>query len=314
MKIKKLLFIIIWIFSFAICFVSASAPSFDKNFAKYLTDSTPDEEGRIETVFSICIDKDKTIKENIRNLFFPNQIKPTDNCGSSAGWQFRDLVRTLGFVILFLFLVMTWVKLILSAKDSAETKKAISGLIYIWYWAFLLFGATWILGSVLNIETIQNSWDLVDKVQNWLFFQILSFFKILAFFIAIVMIAFYGFKMMSAMDQSDKTKAAKTWIVNVIIALVFIKIIDYVFYIAKASDFALRAKEVILDLSKFLWYALWATFVITLIYAGFLMITSWWKEDTFKKARWYIVNILISAVVIFLFLLILYQIFSEFTW
>lgn len=314
MTIKKLIIPIIWFLSLFICFVSAAAPTFEKNFAKHLLNASPDEEGRVETVFSICVDKDKTIKENIRNLFFPNQIKPTDNCSSSAWWQLRDLVRTLWFVVLFIFLVLTWVKLIMNAKDSAETKKAISGLIYIWYWAFLLFWATWILWSVLNIDTVQRSWDLVNKIQNWLFFQILSFFKILAFFIAIVMIAFYGFKMMSAMDQSDKTKAAKTWIVNVIIALVFIKIIDYIFYIAKASDFALRAKEVILDLSKFLWYALWATFVIALIYAWFLMVTSWGKEETFKKARWYIVNILISAVVIFLFLLILYQIFNEFTW
>jgi len=66
-------------------FTSAAAPSFDKNFAKYLTDETPDQYGRVETVFSICIDKDKTIKENIRNLFFPNQISPTDNCGATAG-------------------------------------------------------------------------------------------------------------------------------------------------------------------------------------------------------------------------------------
>lgn len=309
---KKLILSIIWVLSFVTAYVSAAAPSFDKNFANYLTDETPDEYGRVETVFSICIDKDKTIKENIRNLFFPNQITPTDNCSASAWWQLRDVIRSLWFVILFLFLVMAWVKLVISAKDWAETKKAISWLIYIWYWAFLLFWATWILGSVLNIDTLQNSWDLVNKVQNWLFFQILSFFKIFAFFAAIVMIAFYWFKMMSAMDQADKTKAAKTWIINVIIALILIKVIDYVFYIAQATDFVTRAKEVILDVSKFLWYALWATFVVTLLYAWFTMVTSGWKEETFKKARWYIVNIVISAIVIFFFLLIVYQIFNEF--
>ncbi len=314
MNIKKLSLVIVWFISCIISFASAAAPSFDKNFAKYLTDSTPDEYGRVETVFSICVDKDKTIKENIRNLFFPNQIAPSGNCSSTAGWQLRDVVRSLWFVVLFIFLVLAWVKLILNAKDWAETKKAITSIMYILYWAFLLFWATWILGSVLNVDSLQNSWDLVSKVQNWLFFQILSFFKVLAFFVAIIMIAFYGFKMMSAMDQADKTKAAKTWIVNVIVSLIFIKIIDYVFYIAQALDFATRAKEVILDVSKFLWYALWATFVITLLYAWFIMVTSWWKEETFKKARWYIVNIFISAVVIFLFLLILYQIFNEFGW
>lgn len=312
MKIKNLLISFIWVAACFMSFASAAAPSFDKNFAKYMTDETPDQYWRVETIFSICVDKDKTIKENIRNLFFPNQVSPTDNCGASAWWQLRDVVKALWFILLFIFLVMAWVKLILNAKDWAETKKAISSIIYIWYWAFLLFWATWILGSVLNIDTLQNSTDLVNKVQNWLFFQILSFFKVLAFFIAIIMIAVYWFRMMAAMDQADKTKAAKTWIVNVIIALIFIKIIDYIFYIAQASDFVSRAKEVILDVSKFLWYALWATFVVALLYAWFTMVTSWWKEETFKKARWYVVNILISAVVIFFFLLILYQIFNEF--
>lgn len=312
MTIKSLIIWLLWSIAFMMSFVSAAAPSFDKNFAKYLTDETPDQYWRVETIFSICVDKDKTIKENIRNLFFPNQVSPTDNCWATAWGQLRDVVKALWFILLFVFLVMAWVKLILNAKDWAETKKAISSIIYILYWAFLLFWATWILGSVLNIDSLQNSTDLVNKVQNWLFFQILSFFKVFAFFAAIVMIAVYWFKMMSAMDQADKTKAAKTWITNVIIALIFIKIIDYVFYIAQASDFVSRAKEVILDVSKFLGYALWATFVVALLYAWFSMVTSGGKEETFKKAKWYIVNILISAVVIFLFLLVLYQIFNEF--
>jgi hypothetical protein len=41
-----------------------------------------------------------------------------------------------------------------------------------------------------------------------LFFKIISTLKALAFFVAIVMVVVYGFKMMSVSDQATKTKTA----------------------------------------------------------------------------------------------------------
>jgi hypothetical protein len=60
--------------------VFAAAPSFQDNFADYLTDETPDRYGRVETVFSICIDRNISLMQNIRNLFYPNAIAPTSPC------------------------------------------------------------------------------------------------------------------------------------------------------------------------------------------------------------------------------------------
>ena len=51
----------------------AAAPSFNDNFANYLTDATPDQYGRVETVFNICIDRNISLMDNIKNLFYPNQ-------------------------------------------------------------------------------------------------------------------------------------------------------------------------------------------------------------------------------------------------
>lgn len=63
------------------CSVSfATSPSFDDNFAQYLTDDTPDSYGRVETVFSLCIDKDISLMANIRNLFYPNAIAVSTSC------------------------------------------------------------------------------------------------------------------------------------------------------------------------------------------------------------------------------------------
>lgn len=65
------------------------------------------------------------------------------------------------------------------------------------------------MGTVLNIGDIQGSGQLIDRVQNSLFLQILSFFKVLAFFAAIIMLVVSGFRMMSAMDKSDKVTIAR---------------------------------------------------------------------------------------------------------
>lgn len=292
---------------------SAAAPSFNDNFANYLTDATPDKYGRVETVFSICIDRDLSLMENIRNIFYPNANTPTSWCSAgSQWWQLWVLIRAIWFIILFVFLVVTWINFILKAKEPDWAKKAFSSLIYILYGAFLVFGVTWILGTVLNIGDLQGSGQLVDRVQNWLFLQILSFFKVLAFFLAIIMLVVTGFRMMAAMDKSEKVTAARKWAINIVIALVFIKVIDYIFYIAQTPSFSSQAADMIVNVAVVLWWILWSLFVLALFYAGYLLIASSGKEEAMKKAKWIIVNIFVIALVIFLFLLIVYQIFNEF--
>ena len=306
-----------WILAIVLWFVctsfaSAKAPSFDNNFAKYLTDSTPDQYGRVETVFNICIDRSKSLMENVRNLFYPNPLVRSI-CGgqTSAGGQLRELIRVIGLGIMFVFVILAGVNFIMDAKTDWPKKAAIS-LLYISYWAFMIFGVTWLLGVVLNVDALRWSVDLVDKVQNNLFLQILGLFKVLAFFVAILMIVVYGFQMMAAMDKEDKVKAARTGIVNVIISLVFIKIIDYVFYIAQLSDFAKRASDMIIDIAKILRYFVGFAFIVAIFYAWFLLFTSWGKEDAFKKTKSILINIFLVSLVIFLFLLLIYQIFNQF--
>ncbi len=295
----------------------AAAPSFDTNFAKYLTDATPDAYGRVETVFSLCIDRKLTLMQNVQNLFFPSTVVSTVTNGNPAcvdqsGWQLWILIRDLAIVLMFVFLVLAGVNLIMKAKDADGPKKSFSSLMYIAYGAFLIFGVIRILWTVLNLPNIQWTAQLVDRVQNGLFLQILSFFKVLGFFLAIVMMVVTGFKIMGAMDQSDKLKTAKKWVMNIIIALVLIKIIDYVYYIAQSPSFASKAGDLIVSVAIVMWYILGAMLVAAIFYAGFLLISSSGKEDAMKKATGLIVNIVIVAAVVFMFLLITYQIFNEF--
>ena len=94
--------------------------------------------------------------------------------------------------------------------------------------------------------------------------------------------------------------------------MVFIKVVDYLFYIAQTPAFSAKAADLIVNVAITLGWILGALFVLALFYAGYLLIVSSGKEDAMKKAKSIIVNIFIVAVVIFLFLLIVYQVFNEF--
>jgi hypothetical protein len=66
------------------------------------------------------------------------------------------------------------------------------------------------------------------------------------------MLVYYGYQMMIAFDKEDKIKAARTGILNVILALVFIKVIDFLYYIAQQDSFGDEANNLILVIAKFL--------------------------------------------------------------
>jgi len=76
--------------------------------------------------------------------------------------------------------------------------------------------------------------------------------KGLAFFVAIVFLVIYGYRIMAATDEEEKLKTAKTGILNIIIALVAIKVVDYLYYIAQAQSFATDAANLILQVATVL--------------------------------------------------------------
>lgn len=86
---KKKLSLIIFLFlataGLATVAYAQIAPSFQNNFGDYLVDDTPDEFGRVETVFNFngCISRDFSLRQNIQNLFYPNIINPSIVCTSS---------------------------------------------------------------------------------------------------------------------------------------------------------------------------------------------------------------------------------------
>jgi len=291
------------------------APSFDRNFGRFLTSDTPDEFGRVENVFNLCIRRDISLRENIIRLFYPSRLPPafdSDEWCSAARWGiFRDIFRRLWVALLFIFFIMAGIQLVLRASDDEKRKTAFMSMLYILYGWFLFLWSTWILWDVLNISNLQWSEQLVDNLENNLFLQILTLLKGLAFFVAIVFLVIYGYRIMAATDEEEKLKTAKTGILNIIIALVAIKVVDYLYYIAQAQSFATDAANLILQVATVLWYIIGAMFMLSIFYLGFLLLTGRWEEETLTKAKNIVVTILLSGLVIFLFLLIIYQVMRE---
>ena len=319
--IKYIIFGLVFAFASTIFFQNQSnaavwvPPSYENNFSQHLTNGVPDSEWRVESVYDLWIDSDKSLKENIRCLFYPNSYMVPWCDAASAGGKIRDVVRYLWFALLVLYLVMAGIDLVIDWRDSEKVKTALKSLMFILYGSLLFFWVTWMLWWVLSIETVQWTEGLVDALQSGpdsLFFKILTALKALAFFIAIIVMVFYGFRIMNASNQADKVKTLMRWIMNVVLALVIIKVIDYIYYIAQLPSFTERATEFIMEIAKIMWFLMWSWLVLMIFYAGFLLLTDQWKSENMKKAKNIIIWVLLAALVVFILLLIMYQLFAEF--
>jgi hypothetical protein len=95
-----------------------------------------------------------------------------------------------------------------------------------------------------------------------------------------------------------------------------IKWIDFIYYLtADSQNFITNASNFIINIAKVFGWIYWVVTVIMVIVAWYLYITDGWSWSNFKKASNVLINILLSALVLFGFLLIVYQIFAEFqTW
>lgn len=288
-------------------YVGTTAISFAQNPLKFKNDFASKllEWSAGEAVFDLSIDDEAWLYDNITNIFYP---------WTDGENNLRRLVRTISVGVLIVFFVRAWLRLLLRSNDEGELKKSQMNLIYIILGTALIFMATWLLGTALDLGSVQwLSWDqwLLERTESNVLLVVLWFLKAAAFFIAIVFIAFYGYRMMQAFDQEDKQKAARTGILNVIIALLFIKIIDYVYFIAQQESFGNLSIDLVVESSKFLAYIGGAIFVIALIYAGYLYITAWGSDDQIKKATNVVKTVFVVVLMLLLFLLVVYQIVKD---
>lgn len=318
-KILLFIFVISTFFAGNIFATNRVPPSYENNFSNYLLDSSDGGDYGEESVYDLKIDRNKTLAHNIQCLLYPNSYNIW--CSETSSGVLWDLIRYLGFVLLFIFILIVGFNLLINWDDPEKVKKSLKSLYYMAIWALLLFAGSWLIWTALNVNNLWWTWmngtwnGLFDQLAVWwdsLFLKTLLFLKWFAFFVALIMVIFYWFRMMYATDKADKTKQMLSGVWNALLALVFTKIIDYIYYIAQLSDFGAKATELIIQIAKVLWYILWWSLLIMIFYAWYLLLTDQWKAENMKKAKNIIMGIVLSAVVLFFLMLILYQIFSEF--
>lgn len=268
---------------------------FDKMWAKTSTSAG------VYDPTSFGIDSKKSLKDNIRDMFYPSAI------GNNRLWP---VLQTIATIIFFIFIVVIGAKFMLNADDESEITNAKMSFLYLMYGAFLVFGSMWILRQ-LNVELAQWWADLVLAVKDRLIFNFISFVKASAFFVAIVLIIYHGLQIIRAYEKEDKLTEARKAVVNVLWILVLIKVIDYVYFIAYSDGFKTKAVDFIIEVSKLLWRGIGIVAVIYLIYAGFMLITWQWESDKLQKSTNIIKGIFFAVMIIFLFLLTMYQIFKD---
>lgn len=305
---------LVLILPFTDTFATNLAPSFEKHYAQAMVDGTEDHNGRSEKVFSIsCVSKTNTFKQNVECLFFPTPTSAGN--GAVAGGYLRGIIKYVGYVLVFIYLVMSAIRLVISGKKSENLKAELNNFLYIMIGAALFFWAVWLFSQVINLSAIDQTSGLKDNLvsNKGILFFVLTFLKWAAFFFAIVMIVITGFQMMnpSSGEEGWGKKLFKN-LAAVIAALVGMKVVDFLYYIASQQDFTKRAGEFIIQIAKMLGYLSGSVIVIMIIYSGYLLVVDGGKGENFKKAKNTLINIVLAVGSLFLFLFVIYQIFSEF--
>lgn len=283
--------------------LAKSAPNFKDDFATELTSDNGDSLYSPDGVSS-----KNTLKQNVEKLFFPTE-----------GWwgALWNIWKYAGMVLVFISIVIAAAHLITSLWKPEKLKEAVTSLLFILIWSLLFFWAVWIFRSWWPFSVIslsQTSWVEYQLTSaKWPLYFVLSFLKGAAFFVAIIMIVVAWFKMMNPKTGEwwDGKKIAKS-LANVIFALVAMKVVDFIYYIASQDSFAKQAGDFIIQVIKFLAYLSGSLMVIMLIYGWYLLIIDWGKWDNFKKVKTLMINMILAVIALFFFLFILYQIFSEF--
>lgn len=298
------LLVISWLSFVCPNYAEAVPPKYDQNFTSELGDY-------VIKPSKFNVNSEKTLRDNIIELFYP-----------SERWNnyIYVLIRNITLWVMVIFIVIAWASLLLNKKPE-DSKQHLYSLLYIMLWWIFIYGANRLFWEVLHFNNDQFTagaeegiwWFTNSMIWEWsVLFVILSAIKAFAFFLAIIMVVVTWFKVIAAGD-GDKWKKLVKWLINVVVALLVIKWVDFIYYLAADSGtFVKNASNFIINVAKVFWYIYWVIIIIMVIVAWYLYITDGWDWSNFKKASSVLVNILLSALVLFAFLLITYQIFAEF--
>ena len=305
-SIKKFMLVLITLLWVFITLNSSASNGAAPSFSSYAWNLTNWDEHLYDIGW---VSADKDLKKNMLALFSPK---------AGDWWAIWRVLRYAGMALVFFCILISAIQLITSMGKPEKLKSAITNLLYILIWSLLFFWSIWLFWNILDLWDIQgtggnNGLSMKLTSKDWLPYFILSLLKWAAFFIAIIYIVSIWFQLMNpSTGESWNGKKLVKKLANVIFALVAIKVVDFLYYIAAQTDFTSQAWLFIIQVAKFLAYISGIVIVFMIIYSWYLLVVDWWKWENFKKAKNTLINIVLAVIALFFFLFILYQIFSEF--
>jgi len=222
----------------------------------------------------------------------------------------RDLKILLYTIILLLWIIVV-MKLIFSKWWEDDIKKLKNWIIYLTIWIILIQSSS-VFWKVLFDKSVNVS--LANDFSEKLLQPIINLFYTLAafVFIFVAIVAFY--KIVFAWWNDDWIKKWKQTIIQALIWFIVIKfakiLVDNTYrpdcdnwkiikvaWTTVCENITQNAQIIMIILNWINWF-LWIVIILMIIYAWFLYITSWWKEDNQKKAKNIIVYIAIWLLIL----------------
>lgn len=229
-----------------------------------------------------------------------------------------SILETLKIIIqalIMIYIVYVWAQMIMSMWSDEEKLSWAKRQLRYSLFAIIFINIPWSIYTMFNPE---NKWslnkditgsDFVSKntdfnlffdttwfreVLNW---DILWFFKIIIFMIAVVMIMIAWFKIMTARWREEKVKEAKQKIIYSVIWLVFLWVIEM--WKSFAFDWSIEKwKNLFADLANLSLFFAWPIAIIFITMAWYYYITANWDEEKIKKAKSILINTVLATLIL----------------
>jgi len=246
-----------------------------------------------------------------------------------ARWFYYTLIeiahslKNLMYIIATIFYIIIAIKLIVVENTEEQVWKFKKWIIWITAWLVVMQMA-YVYSITLFSQQIWEALavDLINNIINpliWLLEVLASIF-----FIAIAIFAYY--RMVTAHWNEEEVKRAKMSIVYAIMWFILMKlakvIVEWVYWKLECRSETVAGYDIVttnciwetqttqltstfMQIINWMNWFIWIITIILIIYAGFMVLISWWDEEKLKKAKNILIYIIIGIFILSINYLIL---------
>lgn len=241
----------------------------------------------------------------------------------STEWDAATWIRSIGFKILgflkifiswiaLIYLVIIWAYMIVFSENEERIKSQRKQIIYS-LMGFLFLN---IPGAVYTVFLPHDKWGwLLDNTTSWsstnggslfwdtmgfdwFLWELIAFFRVFIFWVAIVMFTWWLFRMIISAWDDEAQKQAKSRIIYGVIALIFLGFVEWWSVLIANWDFSSYIPKVGSKLYGIAIFFAAPVAIFFLMWWAYYYITSAWDEERIKKWKTILMNTLIASIIL----------------